>query len=95
MILPDKVIKEARITEKATALSANENKYTFEVYPNVNSVQVKQAIEKMFNVDVAKVNIVNIPGKLKRMRTRVGTTRLGKMKKAIVTLKEGHKIELV
>ena len=96
MLPPSKVIKEYRITEKATDLSANQNKYTFEVFPNVNRIEVKHAISKMFSVEVESVNILNQKGKSKRSRTvrgQTGTTR--SMKKAVVTLKQGHAIEIV
>ncbi len=96
MIFPEKVIKQARITEKATALSAEHNQYTFEVFPTVNRTQVKQAIEKKFSVKVDRVNIVNRKGKSKRSRTRSGIVgQTSQIKKAVVTLKEGHKIELI
>jgi len=96
MIEPAKVLKESRVTEKATTLTANLNQYTFEVYRTANRTQVKQAVEQVFKVDVAKVNILNVKPRSKpdRMRrNQVG--RISGMKKAIVTLKEGNSIEMI
>jgi large subunit ribosomal protein L23 len=64
-------------------------KYTFKVAVNANKTEVKQAIEGIFDVDVAKVNIMNVNGKLKRMGRTVGRT--ASYKKAIVTLTEDSK----
>ncbi|MGE9289483.1 MAG: 50S ribosomal protein L23 [Puniceicoccales bacterium] len=96
MIEPSKVLKESRVTEKATNLTANLNQYTFEVYPNATRTQVKQAVEQVFKVDVAKVNVLNVKPRVRpdRMRrNRAG--RVAGMKKAIVTLKEGSSIEMI
>lgn len=96
MISPDKIIKEYRVTEKATELTSELNQYTFEVYPSANRTQVALAIQELFSVKVARVNIMNKPGKTKRSRNNRG--RAGKtaaIKKAIVTLKAGDSIELV
>ena len=96
MLPPNKVIKEYRITEKATDLSANLNKYTFEVYPEVNRIDVAHAVKKLFGVEVASVNIINRKGKTKRSRNGRGKPgKTATIKKAIVTLKQGHAIELV
>lgn len=94
--IADKILREYRVTEKAANLSANLNQYTFEVAPEANRKEVARAVAKTFNVEVTKVNILNKKPKLKvdRMRRgRPGTK--GGHKKAIVTLKEGDKIELV
>lgn len=96
MIIPDKILREYRVTEKAADLAANFNQYTFEVAPEANRKEVARAVAKVFNVEVTKVNILNKKPKLKvdRMRRgRPGTK--GGHKKAIVTLKEGDAIELV
>lgn len=93
---PNSIIKEFRVTEKATELSANFNQYTFEVDPRVSRTEVAQAVKDAFDVTVTRVNILNTKGKAKRdrqMRGRYGRT--AKTKKAIVTLKAGDKIELV
>lgn len=95
MFSPDTIIKRYRVTEKATELIANQNKYTFEVYPSANRRQVAAAVERLFGVKVARVNILNQAGKTKRSRTVRGQTgSKPSMKKAIVTLVPGDSIEL-
>ena len=86
------IIKAPVITEKSTAALANDNKVVFWVEPSANKKDIKEAVEKAFNVKVAGVNTQKVPGKLKKMGKHAGIkpTR----KKAYVTLKEGHKIEL-
>jgi large subunit ribosomal protein L23 len=76
------------ITELSMDEVAN-RKYTFKVAVNANKTEVKQAIEGIFDVDVAKVNIMNVNGKLKRMGKTIGRT--ASYKKAIVTLTEDSK----
>lgn len=96
MIIADKILLEYRVTEKAANLSANFNQYTFEVSPNANRIEVARAVAKVFDVEVVKVNILNKKPKRKVDRSRRGKTGTkGGHKKAIVTLKEGDKIELV
>jgi len=96
MTRTDKVLKEFRVTEKAANLSANLNQYTFEVAPSANRKEVARAIERVFDVTVTRVNIINQKPKRKfdRMR-RSQPGRSGGCKKAIVTLKDGDAIELV
>jgi len=96
MIIADKILKEYRVTEKASILAANLNQYTFEVAPNANRTEVGRAVAKVFNVEVKKVNILNKKPKVKTDRSRRGRPGTkGGHKKAIVTLKEGDKIELI
>ena len=96
MIISDKILFEYRVTEKAANLSANFNQYTFEVAPNTNRIEVARAVAKVFDVGVVKVNILNKKPKCKVDRSRrVKAGTKGGHKKAIVTLKEGDKIELV
>ena len=71
------------ITESSMDLAA-ERKYAFKVDPIANKTEVKHAIEEIFDVDVAKVNIMNVNGKTKRLGRSVGKT--ADYKKAIVTL---------
>ncbi len=85
------IIKAPIITEKSSAL-ATDNVITFSVDVNANKTQIKQAIEKIFNVKVESVNTVNVKPKKKRVGRYVGKTN--KVKKAIVKLKEGSSIEL-
>ena len=88
------VIQTASLTEKASLLSEKQNKYVFRVAPRANKIQIKQAIEKLFNKKVVAVNTANYAGKKKRER-RADFGRKPHWKKAIVTLKEGDKIDLV
>lgn len=77
------------ITEKTAAMEA-EGKYAFKVVPTANKTQIKQAIEKAFNVKVEKINTVNNHPKKKRVGRYTGMTN--KYKKAIVKLAEGSTI---
>lgn len=85
------IIKAPIITEKSSELAAN-NVITFSVDVRANKTQIKQAIEKIFDVKVENVNTVNVKPKKKRVGRYVGKTN--KVKKAIVKLKEGSSIEL-
>ena len=91
---PYDLIQTVRLTEKASLLSEKLNKYVFRVSPRANKVQIKQAIERLFNKKVVSVNTCNYAGKKKRER-RADFGRKAHWKKAIVTLKEGEKIDLV
>lgn len=77
------------ITEKSASLE-NERKYVFKIDVRANKTQVKQAIEKFFNVKVEKVNIMNTHSKDKRVGKYTGKTN--RYKKAIVKLAEGNTI---
>ena len=86
------IIKAPIITEKSADLAQNKNTITFSVATDANKVQIKQAVEKIFNVKVESVNTVNVKSKKKRVGRYTGKTKT--YKKAIVTLKDGEKIEL-
>ena len=86
------IIKAPIITEKSADLAQNYNTYVFSVAVNSNKTQIKQAIEKIFNVKVESVNTINVKPKKKRVGRYVGKTN--KVKKAIVKLSEGSSIEL-
>ena len=88
MKTPYDVILKPVITETSMD-NAQEKKYTFKVATDANKTQVKLAVEEIFGVEVAKVNIMNVEGKLKRMGRYVG--RRPASKKAIVTLTEKSK----
>jgi large subunit ribosomal protein L23 len=88
------IIQTASLTEKSSLLSEKLNKYVFRVAPRANKIQIKAAIEKLFNKKVVAVNTCNYAGKKKRERT-ANFGRKAHWKKAIVTLKEGEKIDLV
>ena len=87
-----KVLERPTITEKSTLLQES-GKYTFRVAPKANKVQVKEAVEKSFNVTVIGVNITKTHGKRKRYGSRM--TKKPDIKKAIVTLAEGDRINLI
>ena len=79
------------ITEKTTLLM-QENKYPFQVPLNANKVEIRKAVESIFNVKVEKVATIRVLGKTKRMGRTMG--KRSDYKKAIVTLKAGESIEL-
>ncbi len=89
------IIKKPVITEKMTAISEKLNKYAFIVDKNANKYQIKDAIEKLYNVKVEAVNTMNYDGKKKSRYTKAGliTGRRPAFKKAVVTLKEGDTID--
>jgi len=90
------VLNKPLITEKAMKLSAN-GQYAFDVNPNSNKIEIKKAVEEMYDVNVESVRTVRIKGKVKARMTKKGFIR-GKAplrKKAYVTLKEGQTIEIV
>jgi len=85
------ILKRPIVTEKSTDLMAD-NKYTFEVDMRANKMQIKEAVEEIFNVKVEQVNTLRVKGKLRRMGRHEGYT--SDWKKAVVTLKPGHSIEV-
>jgi large subunit ribosomal protein L23 len=88
---PYEVIVRPLITEKATML-AGDHKYAFEVDRRANKPQIREAVEKAFNVEVVNVHTMNVRGKTRRVGRRVTHTR--NWKKAIVTLAEGESIQI-
>ena len=86
------IVKSIIHTEKGTAQQAAQNQYTFWVEPNANKIEVAKAIEEIYKVKVKSVNTLIVPGKLRRVRYQLG--KQPDWKKAIVTLKEGQKIEV-
>jgi large subunit ribosomal protein L23 len=89
------VIISPRITEKSMA-NALAHQYSFVVHPEATKTQIRHAIEEIFKVNVVRVNTVNVGGKRKSFARRGVRTegRTKDVKKAIVTLKPGQKIEL-
>jgi len=87
------------LTEKMSFMEERENKYAFQVHVDANKKEIKDAVEEKFNVEVAKVNVMKVRGKVKEMSVRSGgrvirtSGRRAGWKKAIVTLKEGEKID--
>ncbi|MCY3832959.1 MAG: 50S ribosomal protein L23 [Chloroflexi bacterium] len=89
------VIRRPVITEKSTDLAERQNKYVFEVARKANKIQIKEAVEEIFELEgkVVKVNTMVMPAKRGR-RGRNTYVRSRQWKKAIVTLEEGVSIEL-
>ncbi len=85
------VIVSPIITEKATVLSEN-NQITFQVARNATKPQIKKAVETLFGVKVKAVNTMNRKGKNKRFRNQL--SKKNDIKRAIVTLEEGHRIDV-
>lgn len=88
MKTPYDVILKPVITEKSMD-DAQERKYTFKVAKDANKTEIKLALEEIFGIEIAKVNVMNVKGKVKRMGRTEG--RRPDSKKAIVTLKESSK----
>ena len=88
------IIREPIVTEKSSYQSSELDQYAFVVDARANKIQIKEAIEKAFDVEVEKVRVANMPAKVGRSaRTRKMRTRKSAYKKAIVTLADGS-IEL-
>ncbi len=85
------IIKTLIRTEKGTTMEPD-RKYLFFVDRHASKIAIRQAVEEIYNVKVQDVNTIIMPGKEKRVRQELGYTP--DWKKAIVTLKEGHKIEV-
>jgi large subunit ribosomal protein L23 len=85
------VILSPVITEKAT-IASEHNKVTFKVAPNATKPQIKEAVEKLFDVKVKSVNTLTRKGKVRMFRNIRG--QRSDVKRAIVTLEEGHKIDV-
>jgi len=88
---PYQVILRPMITEKATQISELHNTYTFEVNPLATKTEIKEAVERLFDVEVADVRTQNRRGVVKRHRFKLGRTK--NWKKAIVKLKEEYRID--
>jgi large subunit ribosomal protein L23 len=81
------------ITEKNTLLN-DKGKYTFEVLPNANKIEIKHAVERIFGVKVTRVNTLNRQGKRKRNRRTGDWGQRSAQKRAVVALAEGDQIEI-
>ncbi|MBA2740454.1 MAG: 50S ribosomal protein L23 [Actinobacteria bacterium] len=88
---PNEVLIAPVVSEKSYSL-ISDRKYTFRVHENAHKTQIRQAVEQLFEVEVAKVNVVKVQSKPKRRGLQHG--RRPGWKKAIVQLKEGHEIEI-
>ena len=85
------IVKAPVITEKSQIAKSN-GQYTFKVDPKANKTQIKEAIEKLFNVKVKQIRTINVKVKKRRVGRYTGLTN--RSKKAIVTLEEGQTIDL-
>jgi large subunit ribosomal protein L23 len=90
---PRDVILEPVVSEKSYNL-LDEGAYTFKVHPDANKIEIRQAIEAIFDVKVLKVTTANRKGKRKRNRRALTFGRRADTKRAIVTLVEGDRIDL-
>jgi large subunit ribosomal protein L23 len=88
---PSQVILSHVVTEKAERLKVEQSRYTFKVAPTANKIQVREAVERLFKVHVREVRVMNFLGKMRRMGRFTG--RRPDWRKAIVTLKQGERIE--
>lgn len=86
------IIKAPVITEKSGVVAQQEGKYTFKVDVRANKTEIKQAIEKIFNVKVESIRTINVKPKKKRVGRYTGLTN--RTKKAIVKLIDGQTIDL-
>ena len=89
------VLRKPLITEKSNYQSGKLNQYSFIVAKDATKTMVRDAVEKLFNVDVVRVNIINVPAKRgRRAQSRRLMVRKPGYKKAIVTLAEGQSLEI-
>ena len=86
------VIRAPRVSEKTARLQEVSNQYVFEVATTATKADIKTAVEKLFDVKVQSVNVLNVKGKNKAFRNRNG--RRGDWRKAYVTLAEGQSIDV-
>jgi len=86
-----KIIRRPLITEKSTQQKEENHQYVFEVHRNANKIEIQSAVEHLFKVKVLQVRTSNVMGKIKRLGRRYG--KRPDWKKAIITLKEGDRID--
>lgn len=89
---PRDIIIAPIISEKSIAMIEENNTYTFKVDKNANKIEIRKAIEEIFNVNVVQVNTVNMKGKTRRLGYNMG--KRPDWKKAMVKLAEGDRIEI-
>ena len=87
------IIRAPRVSEKSARLQEVSNQYVFEVATDATKADIKQAVEKLFDVTVEAVNVVNVKGKKKSFRFREG--RRSDWRKAYVKLAEGQSIDVM
>jgi large subunit ribosomal protein L23 len=88
---PHQIIRRPLVTEKSTQQKEANNQYAFEVDPKANKIEIQSAVERLFKVKVSQVRTLGVLGKMKRLGRRYG--KRPDWKKAIVTLKEGDRID--
>jgi large subunit ribosomal protein L23 len=89
------ILRRPLVTEKSSYQSGSLNQFSFVVVESVTRTQVKDAIETLYDVNVARVNIINVPAKrARRLRSRRMSIRKQGFKKAIVTLAEGQTLPI-
>jgi large subunit ribosomal protein L23 len=89
--LPEQIIKRPLLTEKGTAMGEEGNKVLFEVTMRANKIEIRKAVEKIYNVKVKTVHTQIVRGKMKRQGRSMG--KRPNWKRAIVTLAEGSSID--
>jgi large subunit ribosomal protein L23 len=89
---PHEVIIRPMITEKSTLLQES-GKYVFQVFPKANKAEVKQAVQRVFGVKVVDVNMTKTRGKRKRFGPHI--KKMPDIKKAVVTLRRGERIQII
>ena len=87
------VVRKARLTEKSMTLQESNNQIVVQVDPQANKIEIKDAVEKLFNVKVSDVRTINVQGKKKRIGRHMG--KRADWKKAIVSLAEGQKVDFL
>ena len=85
------IVRRPLITERTSQLQEEANRYVFEVRGDANKIEIRRAVEEIFEVTVTKVNTVSVRGKVKRMGRFQG--RRASWKKAIVSVAQGQSIE--
>lgn len=87
------ILKEPRVSEKATVIADKLRQFTFVVQTSATKPEIKEAVEIFFKVKVDNVSVINVKGKKKRFKQRIGSR--SNWKKAIVTLREGSDIDFM
>ena len=86
------IIIKPLVTEQGMHFANTKNAYSFEVNKKANKIQIRKAVEQIYKVHVTSVNTINVKGKPKRVRHKLGKT--ASWKKAVVTLRSGETIEM-
>jgi large subunit ribosomal protein L23 len=89
---PRQIIIRPVVTERSTELADDRGKYTFIVHPSANKIEIKNAVQSLFEVKVKAVRTANFRGKVRRVGRSEG--KKAAFKKAVVTLAEGERIDV-